>query len=175
MIHINKFVKINHYKSENEDAYFSFLESAQLAKELQCLSKQKLKSGKNILILIEENNGYISKLITGTKEKVIGYCIVEDFQKMTPELKAFADVVFKIPLEVLYKYPVIISDFVIKMHCRKKGYGRKLAEHILLKLYPDSNISLYADEDGLFFWPIMGFSRIEDKKCIMYLNRGQSN
>lgn len=171
MLQIIQSVKVNHYSLVNELEFRAFLRSAKIAREFSFLPIQKFKSGKKVFLLVQEKSLYFNKLFNRENEKIIGYCIVEDFREMPSEIKDQANIIFKIPCKILNEYPIIISDFVIKKDCRGKGYGRRFAEYIILNIYKGASISLQADEDGLFFWPKMGFKMLQNQQGIMVLNK----
>ena len=171
MLHINYSVKINHFNLENELEFYSFIHSNKVVKEFHTLSNQRFKNGKNIYLLIQNNNSFLNKYINYKRRKIIGYCIVEDIRELPLDIKGFANIIYNIPHEVLNKYPIVISDFMIEKNCRKKGFGKSFAKHIILDLYKSENISLKADGEGAFFWPKLGFFKTERKKDIMVLNR----
>lgn len=82
---------------------------------------------------------------------------------------------YNIPEYVLKENPVVISDFMIARIYRRRGVGKRLATYILDEKYPNKNIALHAEDDGINFWPKMGFERVEGAGTTMILKGGKRN
>lgn len=155
----NKLI-IKQYSIDEAEEYKSFIKNSSIPIELMYLKKQNFLSSpeKNIFLLLHRG--------TFNKSKIIGYCIIYNYiERDNPN---YCEIVFKIPDDIVHVNQLnIIADFMIHTHYRHKKLGTYLYNEILERYYKNNSFILYADGDGKYFWPKLGFELLQKERLIM--------
>lgn len=168
----NEKITICQFNYKNNKKYEKVLKSYSIPSEFDTLLIQKLKNEKNILLMFRE---YENKTLLFNKVKIelIGYAIIEDVNALPKDYKGHWHLIYGVPDYVLEKNPIVISDFMISVKHRRKGYGSKLAEYIVNKIYCNKRIALDSVEDGVHFWHKFGFEYVEGAGSAMIIKGGK--
>lgn len=165
---------INRFNSKNAVEYKETLASNCIPREFNILSIQKLEHGKNVFLMFREyENKFL--IFKNQKREMIGYSVIKDVNALPEDYKGHWHLVYGVPDHVLEKNPIVISDFMISVKHRRKGYGRKLAEYIVNKMYCNKRIALKSVEDGVHFWHKFGFEYVEGAGSAMIIKGGKRN
>jgi len=172
-VHTKSYI-IKQYNEDNATEFDNVISTHRVPKEFTTIPIQTLVNGKNVFFLFEE---YEIKIwfVRFTRVEIIGYCIVEDVYELPKSFKNYWKLMYNIPEYVLKENPVVISDFMIARIYRRRGFGKRLATYILDEKYNGKNIALHAEDDGINFWPKMGFERVEGAGTTMTLKGGKCN
>ena len=163
---------INRFNSKNAIEYKETLTANCIPCEFGILLIQKLEHEKNIFLMFRE---YEKKFLIfkNWKREMIGYSIVEDVNALPKDYKGHWHLIYGVPDYVLEKNPIVISDFMISVKHRRKGYGSKLAEYVVNKIYFNKRIALDSVEDGVHFWHKFGFEYVEGSDSAMIIKGGK--
>lgn len=155
----NKLI-IKQYTIDEADEYKSFIKNSSIPIDLMYLKKQNFLSSpeKNIFLLLD--SGIFNK------SKIIGYCIIYNYiERDNPN---YCKIVFNIPDDIVnFKRLNIIADFMIHPRYRQKKLGTYLYNEIVERYYKNNFFILYADGDGKYFWPKLGFELLQKERIIM--------
>lgn len=170
----NEKITIRRFDEKNVNEYKAILAANYIPREFDTLSIQKLENGKNVFLMFRE---YAMKFLffKNQKTELIGYAIVEDVNALPKDYKGYWHIIYGVPENVLKKNPIVISDFMISKINRRKGYGRKLAEHIINDVYCNKRISLESVEDGVYFWHKLGFEYVNSNSSAMIIKDSKRN
>lgn len=157
---------IKSYNIDNADEYQQTLSLYNLPAEFSYLPIQTFKQGKTIFLMFLEKE-YSFWWFKYKKETIIGYCITQNANELTPSCREYIEDIYSISQSIAIQYPLIISDFMIANEFRRNGYGHKFATHLIDKIYLNQNISLYAKGDGVYFWPKLGFNKVDNTTSIL--------
>ncbi|MBR6669597.1 MAG: GNAT family N-acetyltransferase [Ruminococcus sp.] len=170
----NEKITIRRFDDKNVNDYKAVLDTNYIPREFDTLSIQKLENGKNVFLMFRE---YAMKFLffKNQKTELIGYAIVEDVNALPKDYKGYWHIIYGVHENVLKKNPIVISDFMISRINRRKGYGRKLAEHIINDVYCNKRISLQSVEDGVHFWYKFGFEYVNGNSSAMIIKDSKRN
>lgn len=155
----NKII-IKQYSIDEAEEYKSFIKNSSLPIDLMYLKRQNFLSSPEKSIFLLLYRGIFNK------SKIIGYCIIYNYiERDNPN---YCEIAFKIPDDIVHVNQLnIIADFMIHPHYRHKKLGTYLYDEILERYYKNNSFILYADGDGKYFWPKVGFKVVDESKCVM--------
>lgn len=168
----NEEIIIERFDSNNYVEYRQKLSAVCVPPEFYTLHVQTFEyAKKNVFFIFRK---YESGILFFKKQKTdfVGYCIVEDIRYLSEDCQDYLEMGYQIPLSILKECPTVIADCMIAKRYRRKGYGRKLAEYVINRAYPNNRISLKAMDDGLYFWDRLGFESVKNNDSVKILKGG---